>query len=557
MTGPAATSAVRVAISTAAVGLGLADPAQLARELLDVDVAGLHEWFRVAAQVQVRLWQGAGLLTDCQPVLAAGWSSTAPPASVGRQRDAALAGRQIIGPQVDAADRAGAVLRQSRLLADSELSAADTAIIGLGWPPGTDLLLWAAGTDKLAAVTGVIVGLTDRLGEFRSRNNDALTELAAALHSDPRDPVQLLTLGAGAGAPGPAGTGPAVATPRLTAPPPSTALQANNLRRLQADLLSDNASTVAMAVGVSAALEQAQRDGGGAQLLVYESASSGGQGRAAIGVGDISTADNVAVMVPGITNAPSDMSGGIANAIALRTATAEQSPGDATAVVAWYGYDIPLSSMNGVPVGPLVAAGNTAAALDDDNARAGGDLLADDLAGFRQWAPSTARFVGIGFSMGATTVSAAAACGADFDDLVLMGSPGASTAVDSADDYPVVPAEHTYVAAFDDDPVTGTEVDVLAALTGNQFPPWDSPFGPDPASADFHAQVMDVDGTAPDLTSAPGMALGGLATGGLTETILDLAANHNEANYLSGSSLAAAAAVTAGRYSQVPIKPGR
>ena len=176
-----------------------------------------------------------------------------------------------------------------------------------------------------------------------------------------------------------------------------------------------------MALGVRAALDKARASGGVAQLLVYESAGSGSQGRAAIGMGDISTADNIATLAPGVSNAPVNMAEGISSAAALRSEAQRLAPGDLTAVVAWYGYDIPLSAIRGVPVNPLTAAANTAAALTDVNARAGGALLVADIDRFHQLAPATARFVAVGFSMGATTVSAAqAARGADIDDLVML-----------------------------------------------------------------------------------------------------------------------------------------
>ena len=59
------------------------------------------------------------------------------------------------------------------------------------------------------------------------------------------------------------------------------------------------------------ALEKASRGGDVGQLLVYESANSTSQGRAAIGVGDIATADNVAVFAPGVSSAPVTMAQGI------------------------------------------------------------------------------------------------------------------------------------------------------------------------------------------------------------------------------------------------------
>jgi hypothetical protein len=273
-------------------------------------------------------------------------------------------------------------------------------------------------------------------------------------------------------------------------------------------------------------------------------------------VGDITTADNVAVLAPGVTNAPASMTDGISDAATIRNAAQQQSPGDATAVVAWYGYDIPLSSLGGVRVNAVSTLLNAAAALDDGNARAGGELLAGDLEQFHGWAPATARFVTVGFSMGATTVSAASARGARVDDMVLLGSPGASDDVDTAADYPDLAAEHTYVVAFDQDAVTRGQTDLLAGLVGSigPFSSEPTPFGPDPAAADFGAQVIDVQST---VTAAHVLELPFLPLSGPANDAMELAATHQESNYLSGDSLAAVAAVVNGRYSEVPIKPGR
>lgn len=208
--------------------------------------------------------------------------------------------------------------------------------------------------------------------------------------------------------------------------------------------------------------------------------------------------------------------------------------------------------------------GNTVAVLDDRAARAGGSMLVEDMAQFRQWAPEDARFIGMGFSMGSTTVSAAAARGARFDDLVLLGSPGASIDVRTANDYPEMTAQHVHAVSFDQDPITTGETDVLAALVGGvgTLPDGPSPFGPDPAAADFGAQVVDVQSNHPDISvSIHAGGLGGflsdLVTSEMTNDLVDLANHHQESNYLSGPSLDAVAAVVVGHYGEVPIKPGR
>ena len=561
MTGPGSSAAV--AIGQAAVAMGLPNPMEVADEILQVEVDALQEWFTVAARIRVLLWQGAERIADAIPVLAAGWSRPEPHAAIGRQREAGLAGRDIISRQVDAADEAVATLRQSRVLADSELSAAESAALGLGWIPPEDLLGWAIGHQALGPVAGIVGTLQQRLNDLLARNTDALNVLAMTLRSDPGDPIEQLVAPRPTTAVGsmiPVDPGPRTGA----APVGATGIDAENLSRLTADLQSADIAVLAMALGVQQGLQEAAEQGGVAQLLVYESANSTSQGRAAISVGDVTTADNVAVFAPGVSSAPVTIAQGIAGAAGIRDESQRQAPGDRTAVVAWYGYDIPLSAIGGVPQTPLATTKNLVAALDDGAARDGGALMVDDLARFRQWAPDTARFIGMGFSMGSTTVSAAAAQGAEFDDLILLGSPGASTQVETAGDYPGMSAEHVHALSYDNDPITTAETDLLAggANIVPRFTMSDEPFGPDPANRDFGAQVIDTTSNNPDLSiSVNTGAVGGFLTDALASKLAgdvgDLMIHHQESNYLSGRSLEAVAAVVNGRYSEVPIKPGR
>ena len=561
MTGPGSPAAV--AIGQAAVAMGLPNPMEVADEILQVEVDALQEWFTVAARIRVLLWQGAERIADAIPVLAAGWSRPEPHAAIGRQREAGLAGRDIISRQVDAADEAVATLRQSRVLADSELSAAESAALGLGWIPPEDLLGWAIGHQALGPVAGIVGTLQQRLNDLLARNTDALNVLAMTLRSDPGDPIEQLVAPRPTTAVG--SMIPVDPDPRTgAAPVGATGIDADNLSRLTADLQSTDIAVLAMALGVQQGLQEAAEQGGVAQLLVYESANSTSQGRAAISVGDVTTADNVAVFAPGVSSAPVTIAQGIAGAAGIRDESQRQAPGDRTAVVAWYGYDIPLSAIGGVPQTPLATTKNLVAALDDGAARDGGALMVDDLARFRQWAPDTARFIGMGFSMGSTTVSAAAAQGAEFDDLILLGSPGASTQVETAGDYPGMSADHVHALSYDNDPVTTAETDLLAggANIVPRFTMSDEPFGPDPANRDFGAQVIDTTSNNPDLSiSVNTGAVGGFLTDALASKLAgdvgDLMIHHQESNYLSGRSLEAVAAVVNGRYSEVPIKPGR
>ena len=160
--------------------------------------------------------------------------------------------------------------------------------------------------------------------------------------------------------------------------------------------------------------------------------------------------------------------------------------------------------------------------------------------------------------MGSTAVSAAAARGAGFDDLVLLGSPGAGIEVDSAADYPDLAPEHVWVAALDQDPIT-TDItdDITGVLNGLGLNPLQpTPFGPDPADGDFGAQVLDVPSNAPDISVQIGGPFGAL-TDALANEVIDLRLHHQQANYLSGPALDAVAAIVVGDYDAVPIRPGR
>ena len=70
---------------------------------------------------------------------------------------------------------------------------------------------------------------------------------------------------------------------------------------------------------------------------------------------------------------------------------------------------------------------------------------------------------------------------------------------------------------------------------------------------------MDVQTSNPDLTVSlqVGDPLTSLIASGLANEVVDLAAHHQESNYLSGDSLDAVASVVVGHYTEVPVKPGR
>ncbi len=175
-----------------------------------------------------------------------------------------------------------------------------------------------------------------------------------------------------------------------------------------------------------------------AHLLAYDPDAFGGDGRVVVAAGDPATADDVAVLVPGLGSDADGAVGHARRALDLHLAARREDPGDGNAVVAWIGYDAP----DGVGV------------LSERMAREGGALLADTVDDLRDArAHDPAHLTVVGHSYGATTVSLAATGpqGLAADDVVLAGSPGAGDA-GSAADLGIRPG-HVWVLRDSHDPV--------------------------------------------------------------------------------------------------------
>ena len=175
-----------------------------------------------------------------------------------------------------------------------------------------------------------------------------------------------------------------------------------------------------------------------AHLLAYDPDAFGGDGRVVVAAGDPATADDVALLVPGLGSDADSAAVHTRRALDLHLAARREDPGDGNAVVAWIGYDAP----DGIGV------------LSERMARAGGALLADAVGDLRDGrAHDPAHLTVVGHSYGATTASLAATGprGLDADDVVLAGSPGAADA-DSAADLRIRPG-HVWVLRNSHDPV--------------------------------------------------------------------------------------------------------
>ncbi len=216
-----------------------------------------------------------------------------------------------------------------------------------------------------------------------------------------------------------------------------------------------------------------------ATLYLYDPDAFGGDGRVAIAAGDLATADNVALTVPGLGTDAGSAPFQAQRALTLHEASRYLEPGETNATLAWIGYDAP----DNVPWrgDGLDAVG----VLGEGHARAGGERLADDLDGLRASRPGEpAHLTVIGHSYGSTTTGhAAAGPGIPVDDLVFVGSPGvgeASTAQDTG-----VEPEHVWAGANSRDPVVDLGnrgwLHLESALDGQGL-------GGDPAEDDFGAR---------------------------------------------------------------------
>lgn len=539
---------------------GMSDPAVRADGVLDArpeQFLALADSCSAAAQ---RVLAGCSIAGSALAPLRSGWSAPTPEvrleALIGTARVAAAdiqataaASRRF----ADAARRAQLQIGAAYGQADSEIAwghlqpAASQDIFGL-----TDLTV---SESVRAQRMAVVMQLSAAVQLAQSRLQGAAGELLSGLGADPRDHVTALHR--------------EVSGTASSGPDPSAAADARNRAALAADLASGSDRRRQLALGVQLALSHAAKAHSGAvQLLSYDPSRPRGQGAAAIAIGDVSTADHVAVLVPGVGNSPADMSGALDSAAGLVQAAGQATPGDSVAGVVWLGYDVPLSWPH--DFSPTLGSGllDSALALDGTDALAGGAELAAFSSGLRSLLRPSAGITLIGHSYGSTVVSQAAmqlTGDAGIDNIVLLASPGAGYGPATAADYRAVPADHVYVLSLPHDPVTGPLTDGIPALLNpigllsrTTLGPGAGagPFGPDPASAQFGAQVID----APSGVPVVGLHLGptpiGLVAGALGGLAADLK-QHAMTNYLGGAALAPVAAVVTGKYSRVKTRKGR
>ncbi|MBM9465779.1 alpha/beta hydrolase [Nakamurella leprariae] len=506
-----------------AEALRMPDPMPTARMLTALTPETVGAWFRSVGRTVTGLRTGADDIHTAGAAAAAGWSDPVAGETIIRlgrdvETTAAMIEAQLLAVETFT-DRVASI----RVEAEAAL-AITTNQLTTDAGPRPDVLLVDLAPDKPIAdlAVGAIATLTTALARLSDTLDAAARLLIAALRDDPEELQEGWT--------DPSAGGPALA---LTAARRELDdIDQDNRMRLLLDLSAVDHTTATTATGI-------HRDLGAAissrptQLVLYESAHALTQARAAVAVGDLASADHIAVLVPGVSNSPANMAGALQDAAGLADRM-EQVSGEQSAVLVWFGYDIPGSTsddgMGGFASDPWVidwlkGAGGAAVLGRFGSVDVEQRLLAD-LGRLRPLISADVHLTGIGFSAGSTVVSATAVAGAPFDDVVLLGSPGAGTAT-SVDDYPMPePEHHTWVMGFEDDPVA-------------QVVPG---FGVDPDKPDFGAQVLEPE----QLTSREVLPLAGLVPLSLVPRFgVGLVRMHRQDRYLQQPQVAE---VAAGRY---------
>jgi hypothetical protein len=517
-------------LSDAALLLGLPDPAPLAEALTALRPAAISGLAAALGPVEQALDEASGTAWAAADTARRSWSATTPAEAIGRVATGAVAAHGVVAQVRQVASAAAELLAAA--VADGTAAIARAESAAANWPPLVPLIA-VGSTDPVVVVLG---RLNAELAAATARADDAGTMIVRWLADDPRDGLDQLP------------TVPPSASPDPTNGLSATGMDAANRAGVAADLTSGDPHRRALAASVAAALAAHGGRGEQVQLLVYDPDAFHGQGRVAIGLGDLSGADNVAVLTPGIRNSPMASASLLDLADRLREQAGATDPTAETAVVLWLGYDIPMSVGLDGNADAHTAFADVYAALGSDNAEAGGALLADDVRRFAAMAPSSALVTLVGHSMGSVVTSQAARQPIPVDNLLLLGSPGAGPGVRTAEDYPTVSAGHVFVGSHDGDVITGPAVDVGAFVgaawyLGKVNP---APFGTDPARAAFGAQDLDL-GPGP----TPPSPLDPVAT------VAYGFGRHGLPTYLEGAGLVAAGAIVTGRYRNARTRKGR
>ncbi|UPL13767.1 alpha/beta hydrolase [Microbacterium galbinum] len=206
------------------------------------------------------------------------------------------------------------------------------------------------------------------------------------------------------------------------------------------------------------------------QLVAFEVPSDGGERdmRAAVSVGDLDTAQDVGIMIPGMNSSVAEsIAGLVGNAVNMQEAQVNISNPRTTATVAWMGYESPTS----VPMGRTYVG-------EETFAQTGAISLGHFLGGVdaaNATAQTTVHAHSYATRVATYALSSGEYGGAEVDHLVLYGSPGIAESVRTVDDLTGVPMGEVYSTKSPGDqyvaPAYGVDRTLahvgLSLLTGN------------------------------------------------------------------------------------------
>ena len=224
----------------------------------------------------------------------------------------------------------------------------------------------------------------------------------------------------------------------------------------------------------------------------------------AVVLGDLDTAQHVAVAVPGMGTEASRIATTVPEVVFTAAST---HTADTIAVMMWHGYDAPsIAVADGSDDNPIDDIGDWVGEAGDlvhvvtmDQATRGASVLARDVTGLRAMRSGDMHLTVIGNSYGSTTVAIAAdEFDLDADDVVLTGSPGAGRARDVGE--LTTGRSHTWVGSASDDPVSylgragGVEPHDLVELASGAV----VGLGNDPAEDEFGARRFQAEWSGRD-----------------------------------------------------------
>jgi hypothetical protein len=243
---------------------------------------------------------------------------------------------------------------------------------------------------------------------------------------------------------------------------------------------------------------------GDRQLLLLD--TSGRLATAAVAVGDVDTADHVAVFTPGMgTTVEGRLEGYDRDMDQLRSLALRElwttDPDATVATVSWLGYQAPSTpwedSSQGRSQWHHLLDPDRSVALDDA-AREGAVPLTSFLQGIDAARADDPHLTGLGHSYGSLTTGLALQAPTGVDDAVFFGSPGLG--LTDADDV-LVPDGHRYVVEARNDPVAdlaafGTDPNQLLDQTGLSAGEGHAPDGRPLSGSTGHSQYLLQDSTS-------------------------------------------------------------